>query len=50
MEDKLRALLAKIENADVTDERKDKMMAILVDELQALVQPVLPNDLHPRNL
>lgn len=41
MEDKLRALLAKIEASDLTDEQKDKMLAILVDELEALVQPVL---------
>ena len=50
MEDKLRALLAKIENADVTDERKDKMMAILVDEIQALVQPVLLKYVDPGKL
>lgn len=41
MEDKLRALLAKIEASDLTDEQKDKMLGILVDELEALVQPVL---------
>lgn len=28
MEDKLRALLAKIEVSDLTDEQKDKMLAI----------------------
>lgn len=50
MEDKLRALLAKIENADVTDERKDKMMAMLVDELEALVQPVLLKYVDPKKL
>lgn len=43
MEDKLRELLAKIESSDLTDEQKDKMLAILVDELQAVVQPVLLN-------
>lgn len=41
MEDKLRALLAKIESSDLTDEQKDKMLGILVNELEALVQPVL---------
>ena len=41
MEDKLRALLSKIEASDLSDEQKDKMLGILVDELEALVQPVL---------
>ena len=50
MEDKLRALLAKIENADITDERKDKMVAMLVDELEALVQPVLLKYVDPKKL
>lgn len=43
MEDKLRALLAKIEALDLSDEQKDKMLGILVDELEAVVQPVLLN-------
>lgn len=43
MEDKLRVLLAKIEASDLTDEQKDKMLSILVDELQAVVLPVLLN-------
>lgn len=43
MEDKLRELLVKIESSDLTDEQKDKMLGILVDELEALVQPVLLN-------
>ena len=50
MEDKLRELLAKIENADITDERKDKMMGLLVDELQVLVKPVLLKYIEPGKL
>lgn len=50
MEDKLRVLLAKIEASDLTDEQKDKMLGILVDELEALVQPVLLNYVDPAKL
>ncbi len=50
MEDKLRALLSKIEASDLTDEQKDKMLGILVDELEALVQPVLLKYVDPAKL
>lgn len=41
MELRLRALLSKIETSDLTDEQKERMVALLVGELEALVQPVL---------
>jgi uncharacterized protein YjgD (DUF1641 family) len=41
MEEKLRALLGKIEASELTDEQKNSMLGMLVDELEALVQPVL---------
>lgn len=50
MEDKLRVLLVKIEGSDLTDEQKDKMLGILVDELEAIVQPVLLNYVDPAKL
>ncbi|MBI4066683.1 hypothetical protein HY411_03120 [Candidatus Gottesmanbacteria bacterium] len=50
MEDKLRALLVKIEASDLTDEQKEKMLAVLVDELEALVQPVLLRYVDPEKL
>lgn len=50
MEEKLRALLSKIETSDLTDGEKDKMLEILIDELQTLVQPVLLKYIDPAKL